>query len=67
MSGPFPVGARVVDRSDPVTPGTVTDSPAVDPDGAVWPCHVVVQWDDDAVEVVATADLIRLEQEDSPK
>jgi hypothetical protein len=57
MSDPFPVGARVVDRSDPATHGVVLESPAVDPEGNIWACHVVVEWDDNSIEVVPTANL----------
>lgn len=57
MSDLFPVGARVVDRTDPVTHGVILESPARDPEGNVWGCHVVVGWDDNSIEVVPTANL----------
>ncbi|MFF2111416.1 hypothetical protein [Rhodococcus koreensis] len=44
-----------VRRADQV--GTVLEDPAVDPDGNVWPGHVLVAWDTGSVEVVEVGDL----------
>ncbi len=60
MSAAFPVGARIADRKSGDR-GTVVESPAIDPDGNVWPCHVAVRWDDEVFEIVATAELRRVE------
>jgi hypothetical protein len=58
----LPVGTRVAAGGpfDPVC-GTVTESPAVDPDGSVWECHVEVTWDDGIFEVLPSAVLRPLE------
>lgn len=45
-------GAVVLELDDPDVRGVVLESPAVDPDGIVWPCHVVVRWPDGTIEIL---------------
>ena len=41
--------------------GSIIESPAVDPDGNIFPDMVMVRWDDDVLDIVDVDDLVTVE------